>query len=50
MEAALSVFTAAGSIVRPTSNKTYLQMANSKLCFLLHKKFFAAENSLPARG
>ncbi len=25
-------------------------MANSKLCFLLHKKFFAAENSLPAEG
>ncbi len=29
---------------------TYLQRANSKLCFLLHKNFFASENSLPARG
>ena len=27
-----------------------MQRANSKLCFLLHKKFFASENSLPARG
>lgn len=50
MEAALPVFTAAGSLFRPQTVGMYLQRANSKLCFLLHKKFFAAENSLLARG
>lgn len=50
MEAALPVFTAASSLFRPQTVGMYLQRANSKLCFLLHKKFFAAENSLLARG
>lgn len=50
MEAALSVFTAAGSMSRPQTVGMYLQRANSKLCFPLPETISVTENSLPARG